>query len=127
MENELRLSGTSFTVTIKSSNPNLQALLPVVITECAVSKCSWNVEGLSQCLKYSDFLNLVCTFDFFVSESWQRSLNNYEIEDFESVCIQRPDSLNNTSKHGLVEFVFSIVSYLAGGISVVEKDNYGII
>ena len=76
-------------------------------------------------MKYSDFLNFVCTFDFFVSESWQRSLNNYEIEDFEYVCIQRPDSLNNTSKRGIVEFVFSIVSYLAEGISVVERTIMG--
>ena len=40
----------------------------------------------------------LCTFDiFFVSETWQRSLNKYDIEGFESVCIPRHESVNNTS------------------------------
>ena len=51
--------------------------------KCGTSICAWNVEGVHQCLRDSDFLNFVCTFDiFFVSETWPRSLNNYDIEGF---------------------------------------------
>ena len=42
MGNELRFSGTSFTLTIKRSNPNIQVLLPVVRTETGYK----NVPGM---------------------------------------------------------------------------------
>ena len=88
MENELRLSGTNLNINNQEFKPKPTSATSGSenwdrLEKCDISICAWNVEGLSQCLKESDFLNCVCTVDiFFVSETWQRSLNNYETEGF---------------------------------------------
>ena len=82
---------------------------------------------MRNCLSDYDFLVVVKSNDLvFLNETWQKKDDKFELSDYESVCVPRVESLNNTIKrgHGGVGLYKST---LRAGINIAEKDSSGFI
>ena len=93
-----------------------------------LSIISWNVEGLSNCLNDSDFLNVIQNNDIiFCSDTWEKGYDDFCLQGYESVLVPRPESLLNIVKRGHGGVGLFYKSSLKEGINIVEKDEKGLI
>ena len=95
---------------------------------CDISIISWNVLGLSSCLKDAEFLNFVSEHDLiFCSETWQRSSDKFEIENYQCITVPRPESLviRGKGKRGHGGICLFVSDTIYDGIEILEKIPQG--
>ena len=91
-----------------------------------LSLISWNIEGLKSCIDDVKFLEFVYNFDIvFLCETWQKSIDDFSINGYESVTVPRPQSLYSRRGHGGICLFFK--HGLVNGITVFETNEIGFI
>jgi len=79
-------------------------------------------------LSDSDFLDFVNTFDiFFVCETWQKDIIDYNINGYDCVSIPRPESVQKSSYRGHGGVCLFYSTFISKGVKIVETDTSGII
>ena len=69
--------------------------------KCELNIISLNEEGLRSCLNDQDFVNFVQSLVIlFFSETWQREVDNFLIQGYESICIPRKYYANSKARRG---------------------------
>ena len=93
-----------------------------------MSIISWNIEGLKSCCDDDDYLNFVQNFDIvFLSETWQRSENEFRLHGYECFDVPRPESINGSSRRGHGGVCLFVNQNILNGVTVLEKHDSGII
>lgn len=83
---------------------------------------------MSSCLTDAEFFNLICENDLiFCCETWQRSSDNFDIQNYHCISVPRPESLHirGKGKRGHGGICLYVKNNIYDGVEVMEKISEG--